>query len=335
MKKCAVLREKETVLVTGGAGFIGFHLSKRLLDLGCNVIGFDNLNAYYDVELKKSRLAILNARQGYTFVRGDLADQAAVDAIFSAHSPRIVVNLGAQAGVRYSITHPKAYMDSNITGFFHILEACRRYAVSHLVYASSSSVYGANQKVPFSVKDHTDCPVSLYAATKKSNELMAYTYSHLYRIPSTGLRFFTVYGPYGRPDMAYFSFTRSILAGLPIQIFNQGDMYRDFTYIDDVVQGLERVLPNPPEPDAHGAMHKVYNIGNHQPEKLLDFITTLERQIGREAVKEYLPMQQGDVYRTYADVEDLMQDFAFKPGTSIETGLREFVAWYKDFYKDN
>lgn len=327
------MAEKQTVLVTGGAGFVGFHFSKRLLDLGCEVIGYDNLNDYYDVRLKYRRLELLKPHAQYAFIQGDLADQTMLESLFSKYKPGIVVNLGAQAGVRYSIDHPKAYIDSNITGFFHILEACRHHPVKHLLFASSSSVYGANRKIPFSTKDQTDHPVSLYAATKKSNELMAYTYSHLYDIPATGLRFFTVYGPYGRPDMAYFSFTKKIMDGQPIQIFNHGDMYRDFTYIDDIIGGMENILPNPPAPDENGARYKIYNIGNHKPEKLMDFIAILEREIGREAIKEYLPMQAGDVYRTYADITELMREFDFTPATSMEDGLTKFVAWYKEFYE--
>lgn len=322
------------VLVTGGAGFIGFHLSKRLLEQGVRVVGFDNLNPYYDVRLKHDRLKVLTPYEGYCFIRGDLADRDAVNAVFRECSPHIVVNLGAQAGVRYSIDHPDAYIQSNIVGFFHILEACRNFGVEHLVYASSSSVYGANRKIPFSTRDNVDKPVSLYAATKKSNELMAYTYSHLYQIPATGLRFFTVYGPYGRPDMAYYSFTQKILAGEPIRVFNYGDMYRDFTYIDDIVAAVHKILYNPPAADEDGTRHKLYNIGNNKPEKLMDFIRTLEKCLGREAKKEYLPMQDGDVYRTYADVSDLMEDFDFKPDTPISEGLEKFVSWYMKRNKD-
>lgn len=324
---------KQTILITGGAGFIGFHLAKRLLEYGCRVIGLDNLNSYYDVTLKEKRLAQLASYEAFTFVKGDLADGRVLAALFAQYKPSFVVNLGAQAGVRYSIENPQAYMDSNITGFFNILEQCRRHPVQHLVYASSSSVYGANQKIPFSTEDKTDCPISLYAATKKSNELMAYTYSHLYHIPATGLRFFTVYGPYGRPDMAYFSFTRKILTGESIRIFNHGDMYRDFTYIDDIIDAMERILPRPPQREESGVQHRLYNIGNHRPEKLMDFVAILERETGRTAVKEYLPMQPGDVYRTYADIENLMRDFDFQPMTSLADGLRRFVAWYKEAYE--
>ncbi|MGI6227652.1 MAG: NAD-dependent epimerase/dehydratase family protein, partial [Peptococcales bacterium] len=264
------LENIKKIFITGGAGFIGFHLSKRLLGQGLKLVGFDNLNDYYDVDLKQSRLDIMKGFENYSFIKGDLADKAAIDNIFREYNFDIVVNLAAQAGVRYSIENPDAYIQSNIIGFFNILEACRRNNVEHLVYASSSSVYGANKKIPFSTEDKVDNPVSLYAATKKSNELMAYTYSHLYGIPATGLRFFTVYGPYGRPDMAYYSFTKAILEGKPIKVFNHGDMYRDFTYIDDIVTGIENILPNPPKKDENGAPYKLYNIGNNKPEKLMD-----------------------------------------------------------------
>lgn len=323
----------KTYLITGGAGFIGFHLSRSLLEKGAKVIGFDNLNDYYEVSLKEARLAILEKYEKYTFVKGDLSDNADVFRLFQEYHPQIVVNLGAQAGVRYSIDNPEAYMQSNMMGFFHILEGCRYFPVEHLVYASSSSVYGGNDKVPFSTEDKVDEPVSLYAATKKSNELMAHVYSKLYAIPATGLRFFTVYGPFGRPDMAYYKFTKKIMAGEPIQIYNNGDMYRDFTYIDDIVKGIECILCNPPAKNAKGAYYKLYNIGNNSPEKLMDFISTLEKCLGKEAKKEFLPMQPGDVYRTYADVSDLMRDFDFKPDTTIETGLTRFVEWYRKYYK--
>lgn len=321
------------VLITGGAGFIGYHLSRRLLDLGLTVVGLDNMNDYYEVSLKEARLAHLRDYPNHRFYKQDIADQDGVFAIFEKESPDIVVNLAAQAGVRYSIENPQAYIASNMVGFFHILEACRRYPVEHLLYASSSSVYGNQQKTPFSVEDRVDKPVSLYAATKKSNELMAYTYSHLYGIPATGLRFFTVYGPFGRPDMAYFSFTKKILAGQPIQLFNHGDMYRDFTYVDDIVTGIENMLCNPPAEDETGVRHKVYNIGNNHPEKLSYFIEVLEAALGKEAKKEYLPMQPGDVYQTYADVTELERDFGFKPRTDIETGIKKFVDWYTQYYR--
>lgn len=325
--------KNKTILINGAAGFIGSHLSKRLLEQGLSVIGFDNLNDYYDVSLKQSRLEVLKRYEKFTFNKGDLADKEKVDEVFNTYQPHIVVNLAAQAGVRYSIENPEAYIQSNIVGFFNILEACRHNMVEHLVYASSSSVYGANKKIPFSTEDKVDKPVSLYAATKKTNELMAYTYSHLYGIPATGLRFFTVYGPYGRPDMAYYSFTKAILEGKPIKVFNNGDMYRDFTYIDDIVTGILNVMKSPPQKDENGAPHKVYNIGNNKPEKLMDFIETLEKCLGKEAIKEYHPMQAGDVYQTYADVTELMNDFDFKPDTPISAGLARFVEWYREYYK--
>mgnify|MGYP004620448707 FL=1 len=323
----------KTYLVTGAAGFIGFFLSKALLDKGEQVIGLDNLNDYYEVSLKESRLAVLKKYENFQFYRADLADKEAVFAIFKQHFPAVVVNLAAQAGVRYSIENPDAYISSNIEGFFHILEACRHYPVEHLVFASSSSVYGGNKKVPFSTEDQVDKPVSLYAATKKSNELMAYAYSKLYGIPLTGLRFFTVYGPMGRPDMAYYKFAKKIMAGEPIQIYNHGDMRRDFTYIDDIVAGIEKILCHPPGKDENGAAYKIYNIGNNKPEKLMDYISVLERCLGKEAKKEFLPMQPGDVYETYADVTDLMRDFDFKPSTTIEEGLSRFAEWFLDYYK--
>jgi len=321
------------ILITGAAGFIGFHLSKRLLERGKRVIGFDNINDYYSVDLKYARLDILNKYENFEFVKGDLADEDAVGEIFEKYRPEIVVNLAAQAGVRYSIDNPKAYMSSNIIGFFNILEACRHHEVKHLLYASSSSVYGNQKKTPFSTSDNVDHPISLYAATKKSNELMAFTYSHLYGIPATGLRFFTVYGPFGRPDMAYFSFTNKIVKGETIKIFNNGDMYRDFTYVDDIVTGIVNMLECPPKPDENGDRHKVYNIGNNSPEKLMYFIEALEKCIGMTAKKEFLPMQPGDVYQTYADVSELEKDFGFKPATSIEEGLSEFATWYREYYK--
>ncbi|MBD5457104.1 MAG: NAD-dependent epimerase [Lachnospiraceae bacterium] len=321
------------VLITGGAGFIGFHLSKKLLEKGVQVIGIDNLNDYYEVSLKEARLAILKEYQDYTFQKIDIADKEAVDALFAVQKPEIVVNLAAQAGVRYSIENPQAYVDSNLVGFFNILEACRHNPVKHLLYASSSSVYGNQQKTPFSTEDPVDNPISLYAATKKSNELMAHAYCHLYGIPCTGLRFFTVYGPFGRPDMAYFSFARKIFAGQPIQVFNQGDLYRDFTYIDDIVQGVENMLEHPPKPNEAGDAYKIYNIGNNQPVKLMDFIQTLENALGKTAKKEFLPMQPGDVYQTYADVTELMRDFDFKPSTTIQEGLEAFAKWFMEYYR--
>lgn len=321
------------VLITGGAGFIGFHLGKRLLEKGMQIYAIDNLNDYYDVSLKESRLDILKKYENFTFEKTDISDKDKVNEVFLKFSPEIVVNLAAQAGVRYSIENPQSYIDSNIVGFFNILEACRHYPVQHLLFASSSSVYGNQKKTPFSVDDPVDTPISLYAATKKSNELMAYTYSHLYRIPSTGLRFFTVYGPYGRPDMAYFSFTNKIMKGETISIFNNGDLYRDYTYIDDIVTGIENMLTHPPVENEQGDPYKVYNIGNNKPEPLMDFIKALENALGMEAKKEFLPMQPGDVYQTYADVSDLMKDFDFKPDTPIEKGLAEFAKWYKEYYR--
>lgn len=326
------IASNKKILITGAAGFIGFHLSKKLLIQGVEIIGIDNLNAYYDVSLKESRLAILKVYEKFSFIKGDISDKNLIMSLMKKHRPDIVVNLAAQAGVRYSIENPDVYIESNIQGFFNILEGCRRYPVEHLLYASSSSVYGNQEKTPFSTEDPVDKPISLYAATKKSNELMAYTYSHLYKVPATGLRFFTVYGPYGRPDMAYFSFTDKIVRSETIKIFNGGDMYRDFTYVDDIVRGIENMLERPPAEDENGDRHKVYNIGNNRPEKLMYFIETLEKLIGKEAKKEFLPMQAGDVYQTYADVEDLIRDFAFKPETGIEEGLGKFVEWYKAYY---
>lgn len=321
-------------LITGGAGFIGFYLSKALLEKGAEVVGLDNLNDYYEISLKEDRLAILRELEGYRFVKADLSDEEAVFRLFAEYKPQIVVNLAAQAGVRYSIDNPDAYIQSNIVGFFNILEACRHYPVEHLVFASSSSVYGGNKKVPFSTQDQVDQPVSLYAATKKSNELMAYAYSKLYQIPLTGLRFFTVYGPMGRPDMAYFKFAKRIMADEPIQIYNNGDMLRDFTYIDDIITGVENILCNPPSTDENGAAYKIYNIGNNKPEKLMDYIAVLEKCLGKEAKKEFLPMQPGDVYETYADVTDLMGDYGFKPSTTIEEGLSKFAEWFKNYYRE-
>lgn len=320
-------------LVTGGAGFIGFHLSKRLLEQGAKVIGFDNMNDYYDVTLKEDRLDILKKYENYIFIKGDLSNKDQVEEVFKEYSPEIVVNLAAQAGVRYSIENPDVYIQSNVVGFLNILEACRYHKVEHLVYASSSSVYGGNEKVPFSTLDQVDHPISLYAATKKANELMAYSYGKLYDIPTTGLRFFTVYGPFGRPDMACFKFADLMRAEKAIQIYNNGDMYRDFTYIDDIVTGVYNILSNPPAKDSAGVPYKVYNIGNHNPEKLMDFISTLEECLGIEAKKEYFPMQPGDVYKTYADVSELIRDFDFKPDTSIREGLTNFANWHKEYYK--
>ena len=323
------------VLITGAAGFIGYHLSQRLISQGIEVYGIDNMNDYYDVELKKMRLSKLQQNENFSFTEGDIADKEKVEGIFKSFRPDTVMNLAAQAGVRYSITNPDSYIRSNIIGFYNILECCRHYPVDHLVFASSSSVYGGNKKVPYSEADKVDNPISLYAATKKSDELLAYSYSHLYGIPATGLRFFTVYGPMGRPDMAYFGFAEKIMHGKKIDIYNNGDMLRDFTYIDDIVEGVTRILTHIPVPDdPTGAKYKIYNIGNHNPVRLMDFITVLEKAIGREAEKNFMPMQPGDVYETYADVTELMKDVGFKPSTSIETGIQNFADWYlKDYYK--
>ncbi|AYW46468.1 NAD-dependent epimerase [Tetragenococcus koreensis] len=332
------------ILVTGAAGFIGFHLSKAILEKGNKVIGIDNLNDYYVQDLKTSRLEILKRMHGFTFHKVDLKDKTDVEAIFEKYQPEYVVNLAAQAGVRYSIENPYAYVDSNLVGFMNVLEACRHFPVKHLLYASSSSVYGGNKVAPFSTNHNVDHPVSLYAATKKSNELMAHAYSHLYEIPTTGLRFFTVYGPYGRPDMAYFSFTQNILSGKPIKVFNHGKMERDFTYVDDIVEGIEKLIPLAPSanPDWNEseddlstsfAPYKIYNIGNNSPVPLMRFINALETALGKEAEKIYMDMQPGDVMRTYADVTDLERDINFKPSTSIEDGLQKFVDWYKEYYQ--
>jgi len=331
------------ILVTGAAGFIGFHLSRRLLTEGNAVCGLDNLNPYYDVTLKEARLKIIEKHPDFSFVRADLSDRAAMEKLFAKNNFDVVVNLAAQAGVRYSLTNPHAYVESNLVGFMNVLEGCRHSRVKHLLFASSSSVYGANTRMPFSVHDNVDHPLSLYAATKKANELMAHTYASLYKLPCTGLRFFTVYGPWGRPDMALFLFTRAILENRPIDVFNNGDMKRDFTYIDDIVEGLVRVAdrtpePNPawsgdsPDPSSSFAPYRLYNIGNNSPVKLLDFIKTLEEQLGRTAVKNFLPMQPGDVPETQADVDDLMADAGFRPATPISEGIRRFVLWYREYY---
>lgn len=332
----------KTYLITGVAGFIGFFLAKKLLEQGCRVIGIDNINDYYDVELKYARLEQLKPFEKFTFLKEDIYNKVIITQTFEAYKPNIVVNLAAQAGVRYSIENPDVYIQSNIIGFYNILEACRYYPVDHLVYASSSSVYGANKKVPFSETDFVDNPVSLYAATKKSNELMAYTYSHLYKIPATGLRFFTVYGPMGRPDMAYFGFTQKYFAGEPIKIFNNGDfendLYRDFTYIDDIVEGMDRLLGNAPE-GLTAAPHQIFNIGNNSPEKLMVFIATLEKcltkAIGRKVVfdKIFEPIKAGDVPATYASAALLQNAVGFKPETRLEDGLQRFADWYCDYYK--
>lgn len=320
---------QNNILITGCAGFIGYHLAKSLLKKGNIVIGIDNLNDYYDVKLKLSRLEQLKNYDTFQFVRANIADEKAVNLLFSKNKFDIVVNLAAQAGVRYSIDNPRSYINSNIIGFFNILEACRHNPVKHLVFASSSSVYGNQDKTPFAVTDNVDHPISLYAATKKADELMAFTYAHLYKIPLTGLRFFTVYGPWGRPDMAYFSFTNKIYANEPIKIFNNGDMLRDFTYIDDIVHGIELVMDKAPYGEDP---YKIYNIGNNKPEKLLYFIETLEKALCTKAKKEFLPMQPGDVYQTYADISELEKDFGFKPKTTIEEGLKKFADWYKEYY---
>ncbi|MGD9731515.1 MAG: NAD-dependent epimerase [Desulfamplus sp.] len=336
----------KNVLITGAAGFIGFYLSKRLLEDGCNVIGIDNLNTYYDVNLKKSRLEILETFTQFKFIRVDIAERERLEDIFKQNQIDVVVNLAAQAGVRYSLENPHAYVESNIVGFVNLLECCRHHNIKHLVFASSSSVYGANKEMPFSVRHNVDHPVSLYAATKKSNELMAHTYSHLYNLPCTGLRFFTVYGPWGRPDMAYFLFTKAILEGKPIKVFNHGKMKRDFTYIDDIVEGVVRVmdrppLPNPswgkdieqsPDPSSSWAGYKIYNIGNNNPVELIKFIEIIENTLDIKARKEFYDMQPGDVPATYADIDDLIKDVNFKPKTNLETGIKKFVLWYKERY---
>lgn len=326
---------KYTYLVTGAAGFIGYYLSKRIMESGGIVIGYDNMNDYYDVSLKERRLAELNTiikeSAAFTFIRGDLADKAALNEVFDKYSPDVVVNLAAQAGVRYSIENPDAYIQSNLVGFANILECCRHHEVKHLVYASSSSVYGGNKKVPFCVDDQVDRPVSLYAATKKSNELMAYSYCKLYGIKATGLRFFTVYGPMGRPDMAAFKFADLMNAGKPIDIYNNGDMYRDFTYIDDIVTGVYKLLCTPPNADDLGACYKVYNIGRGKPEKLMNFVTELENGLGIKADKNLMPMQPGDVYQTYADVSELKKDFDYSPSTDMKDGVKKFTEWYREY----
>ena len=337
-------RHQAPILVTGVAGFIGFHTAMKLLERGERVIGLDNVNNYYDVRLKKARLAKLKPFKGFSFTKLDLANRAGMRKLFAKQPIRRVVHLAAQAGVRYSLVNPHAYTDSNIEGFLNILEGCRHAKIEHLVYASSSSVYGGNTQMPFSIHDNVDHPVSLYAASKKANELMAHCYAHLYRIPCTGLRFFTVYGPWGRPDMALFIFTKAILEGKPIEVYNHGKMRRDFTYIDDIVEGVIRTLDRPatpnqswsddkPDPGTSPAPARIYNIGNHQPVELLRFIEMLEQALGKKAVKKLLPIQLGDVPATYADIEDLTRDAGFAPATPIEEGIRRFVQWYREFYK--
>ena len=331
------------VLVTGAAGFIGYRLSKRLLENGCRVTGIDNLNSYYDVGLKEARLEKLKPFENFSFLKKDISNKDAMEKIFRDVHFDVVVNLAAQAGVRYSLENPQAYIDANIVGFVNILECCRHNGVKHLVFASSSSVYGANIKMPFSVHHNIDHPVSLYAASKKANELMAHTYSYLYGLPCTGLRFFTVYGPWGRPDMALFLFTKAILEEKPIKVFNNGRMQRDFTYIDDIIEGVVRVMDRLPEPDPTWSgmdpdpgtsytNYKIYNIGNNHPVELMAFIAAIEKVLGKEAKKEFLDLQPGDVPETYADVDDLIKDVGFKPSTPIETGIKRFIEWFKDYY---
>lgn len=332
------------ILVTGAAGFIGSHTAQALLARGDHVIGFDNLNDYYDVNLKQARLSRLQPHENFQFVKGDLADRATVESLFAEHKPQRVINLAAQAGVRYAFENPHSYINSNLVGFLHILEGCRHHAVEHLVYASSSSVYGANTHMPFSVHDNVDHPLSLYAATKKSNELMAHSYAHLYGMPATGLRFFTVYGPWGRPDMSLFLFTKRILAGEPIDVFNHGQHARDFTYIDDIVEGVVRSTDNiassntnwngdRPDPGTSLAPYRLYNIGNNKPVELMYFIECIEKAVGKTAKKNMLPLQPGDVPRTYADVDALEHDVGFRPSVPIEEGIRRFVEWYRNFYR--
>jgi UDP-glucuronate 4-epimerase len=331
------------ILVTGAAGFIGFHLCKRLLERGDSVLGLDNVNPYYDVRLKEARLGRLRPYQRFQFAKLDLEDRRGLDSLFATHRFARVVHLAAQAGVRYSLTNPHAYASSNVEGFLNILEGCRHTKAEHLVFASTSSVYGGNTRMPFSVHDNVDHPVSLYAATKKANELMAHCYAHLYRIPCTGLRFFTVYGPWGRPDMALFLFTKAILEGRPIEVFNHGKMQRDFTYVDDIVEGVIRVLDRPaqpdvewtgdlPDPSSSSAPYRLYNIGNNQPVELMRFIEVLEEALGKKAEKKLLPLQAGDVPATYADVADLTRDVGFRPATPIEVGVKRFVEWYREYY---
>ena len=336
----------KNVMVTGAAGFIGFHLSKRLLQNGCRVIGVDNINDYYDVRYKYSRLEQLLPFENFSLCKTDLSDREGMEKIFSQNQFDAVVNLAAQAGVRYSLINPQAYVNSNLVGFVNILEGCRHHNVKHLVFASSSSVYGANTNMPFSVHNNVDHPVSLYAASKKANELMAHTYSHLYGLHCTGLRFFTVYGPWGRPDMALFLFTKAILEDKPIQVFNHGKMRRDFTYIDDIVEGVVRVMgrlpePNPnwsgdhPDPGTSYAPYRIYNIGNNNPVELTDFIAAIEKALGKTAKKQYMDLQPGDVPATYADIDDLIRDAGFKPNTRIEKGIERFIAWYKEYHNVN
>jgi UDP-glucuronate 4-epimerase len=339
-----MILDYKNALITGAAGFIGFHLSKRLLDDGYRVYGVDNLNDYYDPDLKRDRLEILKSYPDFVFYRTDLSHKEDLETIFKAQQIDVVVNLAAQAGVRYSLTNPQAYVESNLVGFVNVLECCRHHGVKHLVFASSSSVYGANTNMPFSVHHNVDHPVSLYAASKKSNELMAHTYSHLFDLPCTGLRFFTVYGPWGRPDMALFLFTKAILEGKPIDVFNHGKMKRDFTFIDDIVEGVVRVMKNIPDPNAGWSgddpdpgtsyvRYKIYNIGNNQPVELMDFINAIEAALGKTAIKNFMDIQPGDVPATFANVDDLIKDVGFKPDTSIADGIGAFVGWYKTYYR--
>lgn len=335
---------KHRVLITGAAGFIGFHVARRLLRDGHSVVGLDNLNAYYDPSLKEARLALLRAEPNFTFAKLDLVDRALIKTFFAEHRFPVVIHLAAQAGVRYSIENAPAYIDANLEGFANVLEGCRHNDCGHLLYASSSSVYGSNTKLPFSVHDNVDHPVSLYAASKKANELMAHSYSHLYRLPTTGLRFFTVYGPWGRPDMAMYLFAKALIEGRPIKLFNRGDMQRDFTYVDDVIEAIVRLIDHvpagdknwsseKPDPATSAAPWRIFNIGNNRPEALMDVVETLERTFGRTAQKELLPMQPGDVYATYADVDDLMREVGFSPSTPLQEGIARFVAWYRDYHK--
>jgi len=333
----------DAILVTGAAGFIGFHVAKRLLSSGSTVVGLDCVNDYYDPALKRARIDILTQQPGFTFVKSDLADREAMAALFAQHRFPALIHLAAQAGVRYSLENPHAYADANIEGFLNVLEGCRHHGCRHLLFASSSSVYGANTRLPFSVHDNVDHPISLYAASKKANELMAHAYSHLYRIPATGLRFFTVYGPWGRPDMAMFIFAKAILEGKPIRLFNGGNMRRDFTYVDDVVEAIARLIDRPPQgnpawsgadpdPSSSAAPWKIYNIGNNRPEELMNVVALLEKEFGRPAIKEMLPMQPGDVPATYADIEDLARDIGFKPSTTIEHGIAQFAKWFRAYH---
>jgi UDP-glucuronate 4-epimerase len=335
---------KEHVLVTGCAGFIGFHLCRRLCKEGFSVTGIDNINDYYDPSLKHARLDILQGHSEFTFQKLDLTEKSSIDSLSSAKGFAYVINLAAQAGVRHSITHPYAYLESNIHGFLNILEACRNYRPRHLIYASSSSVYGSNKSIPFSVHDNVDHPLALYAASKKSNELMAHAYSNLYQLPTTGLRFFTAYGPYGRPDMALFIFTKAILAGQPIDVYNFGKMRRDFTYVDDIVEGIVRLIPKVPQPDKSWdakkadpatsfAPYRIYNIGNDQPVELLHYIEVLEEKLGKKAIRNYLPLQEGDISEAHADITALQKEIGFRPATSVEEGIGKFVDWYKEYYK--